>query len=118
MYLINTSNPKKFAKDIPAVVSEYISRRSSIEQIGFQSKCTKDFDRQYFASMIKEELQAGYRELLNKKLTLEEQIRNGYADENITQELQIIEGSNGTRLLAVCTTLWLCKRGKERTLYR
>ncbi len=90
-YIARGTDISSVAKDIPAMVSEYISRRSSIEQIDFQSKRTKDFDRQYFASMIKEELRAGYRELLNKKLTLEEQIRNGYADENITPELQIIE---------------------------
>lgn len=71
-YIARGTDISSVSKDIPAMVSEYISRRSSIEQIGFQSKRTKDFDRQYFASMIKEELQAGYRELLDKKLTLEE----------------------------------------------
>ena len=76
-YLARGTDISSIAKDIPTMVSEYISRRAQIDQRGFQSKRTKDFDRLYFASMIKEEMQSGYRELLNKKLELEEGIRNG-----------------------------------------
>ncbi len=76
-YLARGTDISSIAKDIPTMVSEYISRRASIDQRGFQSKRTKDYDRQYFASMIKEEMQPGYRALLDKKLSLEEDIRNG-----------------------------------------
>ena len=79
-YLARGTDISSIAKDIPTMVSEYISRRASIDQRGFQSKRTKDYDRQYFASMIKEEMQPGYRALLDKKLELEEGIRNGNND--------------------------------------
>ncbi len=84
-YIARGTDISSIAKDVPTMISEYISTRASIEQKGFQSKTTKDFDRLYFASMIKEELQAGYRVLLGKKLELEEQIRNG--NENAKTEL-------------------------------
>ena len=87
-YIARGTDISSIAKDVPTMISEYISTRASIEQKGFQSKTTKDFDRQYFASMIKEELQAGYRELLGKKLNLEEQIRNG--NENVKTELMAV----------------------------
>lgn len=86
-YVARGTDISSIAKDIPTMVSEYISNRSDIDQRGFQSKQTKDFDRQYFSSMIKEELQAGYRTLLNKKLELEEMIRNGNTE--VQQGLQV-----------------------------
>ena len=89
-YIARGTDISSIAKDVPTMISEYISTRASIEQKGFQSKTTKDFDRQYFASMIKEELQAGYRELLGKKLNLEEQIRNGNENENVKTELMAV----------------------------
>ncbi len=79
-YLARGTDISSISKDIPSMVSEYISRRALIDQGSFQSKRTKDYDRQYFASMIKEEMQPGYRALLDKKLSLEEEIRNGNDD--------------------------------------
>ena len=87
-YLARGTDISSIAKDIPTMVSEYISRRAQIDQRGFQSKRTKDYDRQYFASMIKEEMQPGYRVLLDKKLKLEEEIRNGNSENrDLSKEL-------------------------------
>lgn len=88
-YIARGTDISSIAKDIPTMISEYISRRSNIDQVGFQSKRTKDFDREYFSSMIKEELQAGYRELLGKKLELEEMIREG--NKEVNEELNAIK---------------------------
>lgn len=93
-YVARGTDISSIAKDIPTLVSEYISNRSDIDQRGFQSKHTKDFDRQYFSSMLKEELQAGYRTLLDKKLELEEELRNGNSD--VKQELNAINSQMRT----------------------
>jgi len=93
-YIARGTDISSVAKNTATMVNEYISERSNIVQIGnYQSKETKRFDRAYFASMIKEEFSAGYRELLAKKLELQTKIetaQNGIDTESLKTELNEI----------------------------
>lgn len=90
-YIARGTDISSVAKDIPTMISEYISHRSKIVQKGrFQTKATKDYDRNFFASLIKEELSPGYRTLLDQKISLEEQIRE-YNSETTKESLESLQ---------------------------
>lgn len=90
-YIARGTDISSVAKDIPTMISEYISHRSQIVQKGrYQTKATKDYDRNFFASLIKEELSPGYRTLLDQKISLEEQIRE-YNSEKTNESLESLQ---------------------------
>ena len=94
-YIARGTDICSIAKDVQNMVNEYISRFSKIivDKDHFQTKVTKQFDREWFPSMIKEELCQGYREMFNKKfeiLNYVENHKNAVSEENLINFKKLI----------------------------